>query len=503
MTLTQHQRSQPSVVGVLGALALSVVRPGAPTLALRALRWHRDLRRLGVEMSFAAVHDIGLLFAVPLDQLALAPRVDPARLLARYPGGPEALRGYERLIRELAQCEAARRAAALRLSDDMIAVLLAKLLAVASRRLGARASYPIDLASDAALFDGIDNELEALFARTDRTFELQAVALLDQSRLYILTVADALDLDTLHLLGVLGAESGAGAALQVDLIAALNSPAAHDVVNFSLEILPSVLETKARPGASTRAGFGCGGLGNKGSIDNLVLTELAWDAEDFTRRFLDNEVLYYTKETEREPKGRRHVLLVDASASMRGERQVFARGMALATSKKLVLEGESVSFRFFDSRLYEAHHARGANLPTPYVLSFIGERGRNPRRVFAELVTALDIESARDHREIVVHVFTHAALYVPRELIAAVKRSARIGAVFILPSGGELKLDYLDLLDSHWVVDHATLAEHNARASRARDILGQIGSNGTPEASAARTSRTSVLPQPAAAQEAS
>ncbi len=499
MPLSPSQRSQPSVVGMLGALALSVVRPGAPTLALRALRWQRDLQRLGVKVSFCAIHDIGMLFAVPADQLAIGPRADVSRLVGRLPGGPEACRGYEQLVRELAQCEAARRAAALRLSDDMIAVLLAKLLAVASRRIGARAAYPTDLVSDAALFDGIDGELEGLFPRVDRTFELQTVTLLQQSRLYILTVADALDLDTLQLLGVLGAESGAGAALQVDLISALNSPAAHDVVNFSLEILPSVLETKTRPGASTRAGFGCGGLGNKGSIDNLVLTELAWDAEDFTRRFLDNEVLYYTKETEREPKGRRHVLLIDASASMRGERQVFARGVALATSKKLVLEGESVSIRFFDSRLYEAHHARGAHLPTPYVLSFTGERGRNPRRVFSELVTALDIESARDHRQIVIHVFTHAALYVPRELVAAVKRTAHIGAVFILPSGGELNLDYLDLLDSHWVVDHATLAEHGARADRARDILGQIGGNGATEP-AGSTSRTSVSPQPAAGQ---
>jgi len=496
MPLTPHQRSQPAVVGMLGSLALSAVRPGAPTLALRALRWQRDLQRLGVDVSFHAVHDIGLLFAAPSDQVALGLRTDPARLLGRLPGGPESCRAYERLIQDLAQCEAARRAAALRLSDDMVVVVLAKLLAVASRRLAARPSYPTELAPDAALFDGIDGEIEGLFSRLDRTFELQTVALLEQSRLFMLTVADALDLDTLHLLGVLGSESGAGAALQVDLIAALSSPAAHDVVNFSLEILPSVLETKARPGASTRAGFGCGGLGNKGSLDNLVLTELAWDAEDFTRRFLDNEVLYYTKETEPEPQGRRHVLLIDASASMRGEREVFARGMALATSKKLVLEGESVSIRFFDSRLYEAHHARGANLPTPHVLSFVGERGRNPRRVFSELVTVLDIESARDHRDTVIHIFTHAALYVPRDLIAAVKRSARIGAVFILPSGGELNLDYVDLLDSYWVVDHATLAEHGARASAARNILGSIGSSSAGEALPGAP-RASFVPQPA------
>ena len=44
-----------------------------------------------------------------------------------------------------------------------------------------------------------------------------------------------------------------------------------------------------------------------------------------------------------------------------------------------------------------------------------------------------------------------------------------------MPSGGSLDLDYLDLLDSHWVVDHETLKSQGARADKARDILGQIG----------------------------
>jgi hypothetical protein len=46
-----------------------------------------------------------------------------------------------------------------------------------------------------------------------------------------------------------------------------------------------------------------------------------------------------------------------------------------------------------------------------------------------------------------------------------------LAAVFILPSGGKLDLDYLDLLDAHWVVDHATLAHGAARADAAKSIL--------------------------------
>jgi hypothetical protein len=453
-------------------------------LPLRAVRWLQDLEKLGIRLPFFLVHDIGLLSAVPHGMLALGPRVSVAALGPTAPGTAHMLEAYERLVNELSECEGLRRASHLRLSDGMIVVVLSKLLGSVAQRVTARAGYTCELFADAALFEGLDNELGGLFARLDRSFELQSVSVLVRARLYVLTVADALDLDTLRLVGVLGAEGNVAGALQVDLLSAMASPAAHDVVNFSLEILPSVLETKTRPGASTRAGFGCEGMGNKGSVDNLVLTELAWDTEDFARRALDNELLYYTKETEREPAGRRHVLLIDASASMRGDRQVFARGMALATAKKLVLEGEDVAIRFFDARLYEPHRARGGNLPTPHVLAFTGERGRNPRRVFADLVTTLDIEQDSDHREVVLHVFTHAALYIPRELVQAVKRRAKVGVVFILPSGDSLDLDYLDLLDAHWVVDHDTLAEQSARANKARDILGQIGARDETEPAA-------------------
>ena len=47
--------------------------------------------------------------------------------------------------------------------------------------------------------------------------------------------------------------------------------------------------------------------------------------------------------------------------------------------------------------------------------------------------------------------------------------------MFILPSGGKLELDYLDLLHAHWVVDHATVASGAARANAAKSILGAMG----------------------------
>jgi hypothetical protein len=102
--------------------------------------------------------------------------------------------------------------------------------------------------------------------------------------------------------------------------------------------------------------------------------------------------------------------------------------------------GEDVTFRFFDSRLYECHAARNGQIPVAYLLSFRGERGRNPTRVFTELARTLELSMLKDPRDPVLHLFTHAGLYIPQETMAEVTRRAKVAAVFMLPSGGELHL---------------------------------------------------------------
>lgn len=467
-----HQ--DPSVTGPLGSLAISLVRPGSSSLALRAIRWHEGLERLGVVLPFALVHDVGLLFSAPREQLEIGPRCPPAQLGARLRDPQRLLEAYRGLLVEIGESEASRRAGQLKMNDDLVTVVLSRVLGTVAARLNVTPAYRSMIPVDASLFEAIDPQLPGLFQATRRDFEQRALESLEAARLFVLTMADALDIDTLRLFGMLGSEASAGALAQVDLLAALESPEANDIVNFSLEILPSVLETKTRPAAGTTAAHGYSGIATRGSIDSMVLTELAWDDLELARRLFDNEVLYYAREQSRDEQRRIHYLLIDASASMRGDRQTFARGMAIATGKKLLLEGEDVAFRFFDARLYELHRAKNGQLPTGHILSFKGERGRNPARVFAELSTDLELSRHHDPRTPVVHLFTHGALYIPREMVQAVQSHAHLSAVFILPSGGELDLDYLDLLDAHWVVDHATISGTGAaRASAAKTILGE------------------------------
>jgi hypothetical protein len=479
MPVTAASMRDPAITGPLGGLLLSGVRAATPMMIVRAVRWYRDLARLGLSLPFFLVHDFGLLYAAPKEQLDQAARVgvEPALVAQRLPNGMEKFASYREILNEISQSEASARARSMRLSDDLVVVVLARILGSIASRTNARPTYPATLPLDPELVRDLDPQLAQLFAASPRTYEFQILDALTRARLHVLTLADALDLDTLRLLGMLGPESSAAGALaHVDLLAAISSPAANDIVNFSLELLPSVLETRRQKSTGTHAVHGYAGIGSKGSLDSMVLTELAWDDDEFARRMIENEILYYTREQASDEARRLHYILIDASASMRGDRQVFARGLAIALGKKLQLAGEEVWMRFFDSRLYDVQRTRNGQLPAAYLLGFKGERGRNPARVFAQLATELALLRMRDQRDPVVHLITHSALHVPRPLVAEVRRQAHLFGVFILPSGGALDLEYLDLLEGHAVVDHATLTQKNARAAAATRIVDDASS---------------------------
>jgi hypothetical protein len=443
-------------------------------LVVRAVRWWRDLARLGVSVPLFVVHDFGLLLAVPREQIQIAPRDECDPAVAAVPGLAELVASYRGLIAEIGQGEAAWCGSALSLGDDLVVVALARVLG--SLLQGSRsAKWAATLPLDPELVRGLDAQLPRLFAAAPREHEAAALGALSRARLRLLTLMDALDFDTLRLLRMLGPESGAAGALaHVDLLAALSSPAANDIVDFSLELLPKVLETHRARSTGTHAVQGYRGVGRRGSVDSMVLTELAWEADELARRLLDGEILFYTREQAPQEARRLHYLVVDASASMRGDREVFARGLAIALAKKVKLEDEEVWMRFFDSRLYDVQRAHDrAKLPVAWLLGFKGERGRNPARVFAQLATELALLRARDPREPVVHVITHGALHVPRPLVMEVRKWAHLFGVFILPSEGRLDLEWLDLLEGHAVVDYATLQQKGARAAAATRIVDE------------------------------
>jgi hypothetical protein len=161
---------------------------------------------------------------------------------------------------------------------------------------------------------------------------------------------------------------------------------------------------------------------------------------------------------------------------MRGQRSVFARGLALTLMKKLLLRGEDVYIRFFDSRLYDAMHARAGRRDTggvsvPYILCFKGEHGRNYAKVFGLLANDLQRLARREHKTPILYILTHAECHVPIDTVERLRGIARLYGVFMLPSSGQLELDYLDRLHTVQVVDESALAQRDERARRALDIV--------------------------------
>src|SRR5437588_8432206 len=91
----------PAIAGPLGSLALSVVRPAVPMMIVRAVRWYRDLARLGLHAPLFLVHDVGLLYAAPKEQVQMGARPALGAVAAKMPGLRELADAYRAVIEEI------------------------------------------------------------------------------------------------------------------------------------------------------------------------------------------------------------------------------------------------------------------------------------------------------------------------------------------------------------------------------------------------------------------
>src|SRR5215468_7663224 len=106
MPVSAALAKDPAIVGPLGSLALSVVRAASPMMIVRTLRWYRDLARLGVHLPLFLVHDVGLLYAAPKEQLTIGARPGNEAIFQRTPALTEMHATYAAVVGEIAQSEA-------------------------------------------------------------------------------------------------------------------------------------------------------------------------------------------------------------------------------------------------------------------------------------------------------------------------------------------------------------------------------------------------------------
>ncbi|MDB4967514.1 MAG: hypothetical protein JWN44_3203 [Myxococcales bacterium] len=467
----------------VGTLALSHVRTTNPMAAVRAAAWANTMGRLGVHLPLFIVHDVGLLMTAPRGAagVMLGPREPLINAIGLPDEARALLRQYGSLLATIAASEVVEKATSWRLRDDLVAVLLTKILGDLYHRwteptkaIGAE-ELPLDPQTYA------DADLASHFRDFDAAPIIGFLRFVASQQLHIYTSLEQIDLDTLRLLGVFNGGSGgveAAAIDLVDLFGVFQSPEANDVVNFSLELLPSVLETKRASGVQTFAVDGYASIERRGNLDSLMLTEFAYDEELFERKVIDDELYYYGHEKQREEERRLQYILVDSSPSMRGVRQVFARGLALTLAKKLALQGDEVWLRFFDSRLYDTQKVQNGDLAAPYLLCFKSERGRNYAKVFRQLALELQRLRREDRRQLVVYILTHGQCHIPVEVVQQMRREAYLYGIFILPSS-DVSLEYLDLLHRHQIVDDQTLQSRNRRRDKALEIVNEAGGRPT------------------------
>jgi hypothetical protein len=483
----------------IGTLALAHVRIDNPMAPVRAATWHNVLTRLGVNLPLFVVHDLGLMLTAPRGAggWALGARKD---LLYRI-GVPQAvqpfLARYEALLADIARSEVIEKASGWRLRDELVALLISRVYGDVYNLWPnpAKAAGAGELPLEPGLYT--DADPAAHFADFDPGPLWGFLQHLAQQTWHVYASVEQIDLDTLRLLGMFRERSETqgpigGAVDLAELLAALKSSEANDVVNFSLELLPSVLETKRAAGAQTFAVDGYASIERRGSLDSLVLSEFAYDDDLFDRKVVDHELYYYAHERHREEERRLQYVLVDASASMRGQRQVFARGLALTLIKKLSLQGDEIWLRFFDSRLYDVVKvARTGAFSVPYLLTFRSERGRNYGKVFRQLLLELGRLKREARRRVVVYLVTHGQCHVPVELVAQMKPLAYLYGIIILPSQ-EVTLDYLQYFDKVQIVSAEALSSKEGRKDRALDIV----SSATEQAQPAPATPKAAAPLP-------
>ncbi len=449
----------------VGTMALSQLEGTGALALMRAVAWHNSLVRLGVSVPLVVVHDLGCL---------VAGLGRPAAQL-RGLGDAEVCEAWRRLLVELGESELVRTQAGWKHRDPMVGVVLARVFSSIVPQLpdDVRVLRPMALPVDVVHYTRV--EPTSAYNRYDQSVALSWLATLGTHRLLPILEIEQIDLDALRLLGLFrGGDALPGVDL-ADLYNVIMSPSLADVVDFSMELLPSILEVRREAGHQSFSIDGYASIERRGNVDDLVLTQLAYDNDIFEQRLVDGELFYFTHEKQMENERRVHQVLVDGSASMRGVREVFARGLALALCKRLALLGEDVSLRFFDSRLYEGVKVQAAgSAEVPYALQFRAERGRNYARVIRQLNSELTMPR-RNAAHTLVYLLTHGECQLPPDEVALLSSRAPIYGVFILPSG-PLELPYLDSLHRIHVID-ADAISHGRRAHKARQIIDDVQSD--------------------------
>jgi hypothetical protein len=162
----------------------------------------------------------------------------------------------------------------------------------------------------------------------------------------------ALRLDELQLLRQYG-PGLAGAPDLRELLDCFNLLGLPENVRRSLSqvlrLVPRISRKVSGEHAQLYALGGYAGLSQKGNLDSLLPSELAYKPEILIHRLLNHESLYYTRESEQEKRRELVYLVTQMGLEIQGDTEVLARGLTLALAQVLARRNYMVHHSFLGS----------------------------------------------------------------------------------------------------------------------------------------------------------
>ena len=437
------------------------------------------MHRLGIHLPLFIIHDLGMIFSCieHKESIEIDARLASAALNQNH---ESALRMYATTLQTMANTGVAKRLSRMKLSNQLLSIVLIRVLSDFFNlwKEPTKSLATTEISIDLQRWSSLDSN--KLFSSYNNDALWGLLELLQEWSMRLLTSVELFNIDTFKLMGLFeGKRSSGQESLErhvdsIDVLNTFENSSAADIVDFSLDLLPSIMETRRSQAAQTFAMDGYSSLERIGSIDSMMLSELAYDDEIFEQKMIFNELFYFGHEKQKTIEKSLHYVLLDSSASMRGKRQVFGRGLALALLKKLMLKGEEVWFRFFDSVLYECFRDLSkAKSPLPYILSFKSEHGRNYEKVFRKVLAEISTLRRKHGRKITVYIVTHGQCHIDTFLVDQLSRMATLYGIIILPST-DMTLDWVQGLEHSQVVSEDSFKTKAKRTHRALHIVDDI-----------------------------
>jgi len=157
--------AQTPVGREIATLALSCVRMENPMAILRAAHWRNSLAKVGLGVPLFAVHDLGMLAIADPRSAPIGVRPFVGKTAGPLAQAAPQLALWAETLREVAASEVVERARQWRLGDDLLAVLLLRVLGpIWERHLGpGRRAPTTQLPLDPEVYRDLEPELPQLF----------------------------------------------------------------------------------------------------------------------------------------------------------------------------------------------------------------------------------------------------------------------------------------------------------------------------------------------------